>query len=64
MVFGPWTLFPRRPSTVPGWWSCTVTDRWTIKPANDRILEYSCEENNESLYDGSIVRWKVPKDEN
>ena len=40
----------------------TVTDRWTIKPATDRILEYSCEEGNEALYDGSIVRWRVPKD--
>jgi hypothetical protein len=40
----------------------TVTDLWTIKPADDRILEYSCEENNEDLYTGRIVRWKVPKD--
>jgi len=39
----------------------TVTDLWTIKPADDRVMEYSCEENNEGLYDGTIVRWKVPK---
>ena len=40
----------------------TVSNLWTIKPANDRVMEYSCEENNEGLYDGTIVRWKIPKD--
>ena len=47
------------PKTYTSPWS--VTDRWTIKPADDRILEYSCEEGNEGLYDGTIVRWTVPK---
>jgi hypothetical protein len=34
---------------------------WTLKPANDVIMEYSCEENNISLQDGTITRWKYPK---
>ena len=28
--------------------------------ANDVIMEYSCEEGNEGLYDGTITRWKPP----
>jgi hypothetical protein len=40
----------------------TVSNRWTIKRGDDRVMEYSCEENNEGLYDGTIVRWKVPRD--
>jgi hypothetical protein len=40
----------------------TVNNLWTVKPADDRILEYSCEENNEGLYDGTIVRWRIPED--
>ena len=43
--------------------TCSVLDNlWTIKPANDLVMEYSCEENNEGLYDGTIIRWRVPKD--
>ena len=33
---------------------------WTLKPANDVIMEYSCEENNLGLDDGTIVKWKYP----
>jgi hypothetical protein len=33
---------------------------WTLKPANDVIMEYSCEENNISLQDGTITRWHYP----
>jgi len=34
---------------------------WTIKGANDVLMEYSCEENNLGIDDGSIVRWKFPE---
>jgi len=34
---------------------------WTLKPANDVIMEYSCEENNGGIYDGSITPWKKPE---
>jgi len=34
---------------------------WVQKPANDVIMEYSCEENNLGLDDGTIVRWHYPK---
>ncbi len=34
---------------------------WIQKPANDVIMEYSCEENNLGLEDGTIVKWKYPK---
>jgi hypothetical protein len=33
---------------------------WTLKPAGDVIMEYSCEENNLGLEDGTIVKWKYP----
>jgi hypothetical protein len=33
---------------------------WNLKPATDVIMEYSCEENNLGLDDGTIVRWKFP----
>ena len=33
---------------------------WALKPANDVIMEYSCEENNLGLEDGTIVKWKYP----
>ena len=33
---------------------------WRVKPANDVLMEYSCEENNLGIDDGSIVRWKFP----
>jgi hypothetical protein len=34
---------------------------WTLKGANDVLMEYSCEENNLGIDDGSIVRWKFPE---
>jgi hypothetical protein len=34
---------------------------WTLKPANDVIMEYSCEENNLGLDDGTIVKWHYPE---
>ncbi len=34
---------------------------WNLKPANDVIMEYSCEENNISLQDGTITKWKYPE---
>ena len=33
---------------------------WNLKPAGDVIMEYSCEENNLGLEDGTIARWKFP----
>lgn len=33
---------------------------WTLKQPTDVIMEYSCEENNLGLEDGTIVRWKYP----
>jgi hypothetical protein len=36
---------------------------WRIKPANEVIMEYSCNENNlRSLIDGSIKVWQYPDD--
>ena len=34
---------------------------WRPKAANDVLMEYSCEENNLGLDDGSIVKWKYPE---
>jgi hypothetical protein len=34
---------------------------WRIKPYPDVIMEYSCEENNLGLDDGTITRWKYPE---
>jgi len=33
---------------------------WNLKPATDVIMEYSCEENNISLQDGTITKWHYP----
>lgn len=33
---------------------------WRLKPANDVIMEYSCEENNGGVYDGAITLWHKP----
>jgi len=33
---------------------------WRIKPAPDVLMEYSCEENNRSLWDGRIKLWLPP----
>ena len=35
---------------------------WTLRPASDRIMEYSCEENNLGADDGTIVKWRPPVD--
>jgi len=37
---------------------------WNLKPANDVIMEYSCEENNLGLDDGTIVKWRYPDRKN
>jgi len=34
---------------------------WNLKPANDVLMEYSCEENNGGIFDGSITPWKKPE---
>ena len=35
---------------------------WRLKPANDVLMEYSCDENNlHGLIEGSIKLWKVPE---
>ena len=34
---------------------------WNLKQGNDVIMEYSCEENNLGLEDGTIVRWHYPE---
>ena len=34
---------------------------WRLKPANDVLMEYSCEENNLGVYDGAIKRWTPPE---
>jgi len=41
----------------------TVNNTWPLEPFGTRLMEYSCEEGNEGLYDGTIVRWKPPKDQ-
>ena len=33
---------------------------WRLKPASDVIMEYSCEENNKSLWEGRIKPPKPP----
>jgi len=33
---------------------------WNLKAANDVLMEYSCEENNGGIFDGSITLWKKP----
>jgi hypothetical protein len=36
---------------------------WNLKPANDVIMEYSCEENNlDAIISGAIKRWTPPED--
>jgi hypothetical protein len=36
---------------------------WTLKTYPDVIMEYSCEENNLGLHDGTITRWQYPETE-
>ena len=38
----------------------TITETWTLR-LNDRIMEYSCEENNRGLLDGTIAPWRPPE---
>jgi hypothetical protein len=33
---------------------------WRLRSGDDVIMEYSCEENNQGLFDGSITPWRVP----
>jgi hypothetical protein len=33
---------------------------WNLKQGGDVIMEYSCEENNLGLEDGTIAKWKYP----
>jgi hypothetical protein len=33
---------------------------WTLKESPDVLMEYSCEENNQGLFDGSITPWRIP----
>ena len=34
---------------------------WTLRAATDVLMEYSCEENNGGIFDGSITPWKKPE---
>ena len=37
---------------------------WRLKPANDVIMEYSCEENNlPNILNGAIKVWHAPEDD-
>jgi hypothetical protein len=37
---------------------------WRLKPANDVVMEYSCEENNlANILNGAIKVWHAPDDE-
>jgi hypothetical protein len=40
----------------------TVHNTWPLEPETI-LMEYSCEEGNDALFDGSIVRWKPPVEE-
>lgn len=33
---------------------------WRLRDAPDVLMEYSCEENNQGLFDGSITPWTIP----
>jgi hypothetical protein len=33
---------------------------WRIRNSPDVLMEYSCEENNEGIFDGAITLWKKP----
>jgi len=39
----------------------TIKETWTLRP-NDRIMEYSCEENNKDFFDGHIAPWRPPSE--
>jgi hypothetical protein len=37
---------------------------WRLKPANDVVMEYSCEENNlGNILNGAIKVWHAPEDD-
>lgn len=56
------TVTVHDPATYTQDWMNVRT--WRIKPANDVIMEYSCEENNlDNILNGAIKRWTPPEDE-
>jgi hypothetical protein len=44
----------------PVYYSTPFTNERTFTVANTELLEYSCEENNRSLWEGRIKIWQVP----
>ena len=44
----------------PIYYSAPFTNERTFTVANTELLEYSCEENNRSLWEGRIKIWQVP----
>jgi hypothetical protein len=38
----------------------TLYNTWPLEPQT-RLMEYSCEEGNDALFDGSITRWTPPE---
>ena len=44
----------------PVYYSAPFTNERTFTVANTELLEYSCEENNRSLWEGRIKIWQVP----
>ena len=44
----------------PTYYSAPFTNERTFTVANTELLEYSCEENNRSLWEGRIKIWQVP----
>jgi hypothetical protein len=47
----------------PVYYSAPFTNERTFTIANTDLLEYSCEENNRSLWEGRIKIWQVPGSE-
>jgi len=47
----------------PVYYSAPFTNERTFTVANTELLEYSCEENNRSLWEGRIKIWQVPGSE-
>jgi len=48
------------PKTYTRAW--TVNNTWPLEPAGTKIMEYSCEEGNIGLFEGTITRWRPPAD--
>ena len=44
----------------PVYYSKPWTNERTFTLSNEHLLEYSCEENNRSLWEGRIKIWQVP----